>query len=175
MVPTKNFKELSFLVYGLGLSGKSVINYFKKNKIKNFEVWDDKNKNLHKKIRSLNLKKSLKKVDYIILSPGVSLQKSKYKEILNKYKKKIITDIDLVFMAKNDFKTITYEIPCSMQDNPGEFANMIKTLETAFEMQRSLLELAKNIKADPNKINPYQITELGKQWYEQFNQFEERS
>ncbi len=106
MVPTKNFKELSFLVYGLGLSGKSVINYFKKNKIKNFEVWDDKNKNLHKKIRSLNLKKSLKKVDYIILSPGVSLQKSKYKEILNKYKKKIITDIDLVFMAKNDFKTI---------------------------------------------------------------------
>lgn len=106
MVPTKNLKELSFLVYGLGLSGKSVVNYFKKNKIKNFEVWDDKNKNLYKKARSQNLKKSLKKADYIILSPGVSLQKSKYKKVLNKYKKKIITDIDLVFMMKNDYKTI---------------------------------------------------------------------
>ena len=106
MVSTKNFKELSFLVYGLGLSGKSVINYFKKNKIKNFEVWDDKNKNLYKKLRSQNLKKSLKNVDYIILSPGISLQKSKYEKLLNKYKKKIIIDIDLIFMMKNNFKTI---------------------------------------------------------------------
>ena len=34
-------KELSFLVYGLGISGKSVIRYFKKNGIKKFEIWDD--------------------------------------------------------------------------------------------------------------------------------------
>ena len=30
------FKELSFLVYGLGLSGRSVINFFKKKKLSNF-------------------------------------------------------------------------------------------------------------------------------------------
>ena len=34
-------KELSFLVYGLGLSGISVVKFFKKNKIKNFKIWDD--------------------------------------------------------------------------------------------------------------------------------------
>ena len=32
--------ELSFLIYGLGLTGKSVVNFFKKNNIKNFQVWD---------------------------------------------------------------------------------------------------------------------------------------
>ena len=37
-------KELSFLVYGLGISGKSVIRYFKKNGIKKFEIWDDDKK-----------------------------------------------------------------------------------------------------------------------------------
>ena len=41
-------KELSFLVYGLGLSGQSVIKFFRKNKIKNFKVWDDNQKNLFK-------------------------------------------------------------------------------------------------------------------------------
>ena len=33
MVPIKKIRELSFLVYGLGLTGKSVINFFKKNNI----------------------------------------------------------------------------------------------------------------------------------------------
>ena len=37
-------KELSFLVYGLGLTGLSVVKFFKKKKIKNFKVWDDKKK-----------------------------------------------------------------------------------------------------------------------------------
>ena len=31
----------SFAVYGLGLTGLSVINHFKKNSIKDFCVWDD--------------------------------------------------------------------------------------------------------------------------------------
>ena len=36
-----NLKRLSFLVYGLGLTGKSVVNFFRKNKFKNYYVWDD--------------------------------------------------------------------------------------------------------------------------------------
>ena len=44
MVQSSKLKELSFLVYGLGLSGRSVINFFKKNSIKNFKVWDDNKK-----------------------------------------------------------------------------------------------------------------------------------
>ena len=37
MLEISKLKELSFLVYGLGLSGRSVVNFFKKNKIKNLK------------------------------------------------------------------------------------------------------------------------------------------
>ena len=70
-------RELSFLVYGLGLSGCSVIKFFKKNKIKNFKVWDDKKKNLLKNHRTKNLKQTLKQIDYIVLAPGINLEKNK--------------------------------------------------------------------------------------------------
>ena len=103
MFKTSKLKELSFLVYGLGLSGLSVIRYFKKNKFKNFKVWDDKKKRLFKNYRPKNLDKSLSQVDYIILSPGVSLIKNKR---LNKFKKKIITDIDLFFLKNDKSKSI---------------------------------------------------------------------
>jgi UDP-N-acetylmuramoylalanine-D-glutamate ligase len=44
MYQIPKLKELSFLVYGLGLSGVSVIKFFKKNNIKKFKIWDDKKK-----------------------------------------------------------------------------------------------------------------------------------
>ena len=72
-----NYKlnRLSFLVYGLGLTGQSVVKFFERNKIKNYTVWDDSNKKLFKNKRTNNLKKDLEEVDYIILSPGISLKK----------------------------------------------------------------------------------------------------
>ena len=48
-----SLKEQSFLVYGLGSSGQSVVNFFKKNKFKNFKIWDDKQK---KYIKIIELK-----------------------------------------------------------------------------------------------------------------------
>ena len=98
MVQYCKLKELSFLVYGLGLSGRSVINFFKRNGIKKFKVWDDNKKNEYKKYRPKNLIHTFNQVDYIILSPGISLLKNKK---LKKFKKKIITDIDLF---SNEFK-----------------------------------------------------------------------
>ena len=98
--------ELSFLVYGLGSTGKSVVNFFKKNKIKNYHVWDEKNKDLFRRKRSLNLNKNFKKVDYIVLSPGISLKKARNKKQLIKYKKKIITDIDLLYLSQKFKKSI---------------------------------------------------------------------
>tara|TARA_Y100001958_G_C20790468_1_gene258166 strand:- start:241 stop:507 length:267 start_codon:yes stop_codon:yes gene_type:complete len=88
MISKKNLKYFSFLIYGLGLTGKSVVNFFIKNNIKNFKVWDDKNKDLFRNKRTSNLLKTLKDVDYVILSPGVSLRNSKNKDSLIKYKKK---------------------------------------------------------------------------------------
>ncbi len=106
MITLNNLKKLSFLVYGLGSTGKSVINFFNKNKIKNYKVWDDKNLKLYKKKRPSNLNKALEEASYIVLSPGVSVKKSKYRRSLIKYKEKIITDIDLIFLLKNFFKSI---------------------------------------------------------------------
>ena len=94
MLQIPKLKEMSFLVYGLGISGKSVVKFFKKNKIKKFKIWDDNQKKLIKKYRSNDLKQNLRDVDYIVLSPGISLIKNKN---LRKYKSKIITDIDLFF------------------------------------------------------------------------------
>ena len=85
MFQNPKFKELSFLIYGLGLSGRSVVKFFKKKKINKFEVWDDKEKKLFKNKRTKNLNKSLNQVDYIVLAPGISLIKNKR---LQKYKKK---------------------------------------------------------------------------------------
>ena len=53
MLQISKLKELSFLVYGLGKSGRSVIKFFKKNKIKNFKVWDDNQK---KYLKNIDLK-----------------------------------------------------------------------------------------------------------------------
>ena len=106
MISPKNFKKLSFLVYGLGSTGHSVINFLRKNNIKNYKVWDDNNRDFYRKFRPKNLKKALLETNYIVLSPGVSLKKSKKRKLLNQHKKKIITDIDLIFLLKKFFKSI---------------------------------------------------------------------
>ena len=106
MISKKNLKNLSFLIYGLGLTGQSVVNFFVKNNVRNFKVWDDHNKDLYKSKRTSNLVKSLHTVDYIILSPGISLTKSKNKNNLIKFQKKIITDLDLFFLVRKFSKSI---------------------------------------------------------------------
>jgi UDP-N-acetylmuramoylalanine--D-glutamate ligase len=103
MFPMSNIKELSFLVYGLGLSGQSVVKFFKKKNIKNYKVWDDNQKILFKNNRAKNLKETLNNVDYIILSPGISLNNNKD---LIKFEKKIITDIDFFYLINKNFKSI---------------------------------------------------------------------
>ena len=100
MVQNTRLKEQLFLIYGLGLSGQSVVKFFKKNNFKYFKVWDDKQKKKFKSLRAKNLKKTLNQVDYIILSPGISLHKNK---VLSKFKKKIITDLDLFFLSNRRF------------------------------------------------------------------------
>jgi len=106
MVSYSKFIDQSFLIYGLGLSGQSVVKFFKKNNIKNYQVWDDNNKSLFKTKRVSNLNNTLNKVDYIVLSPGISLNDLKNKNKLIKFKKKIITDIDLLYLLNKNFKSI---------------------------------------------------------------------
>ena len=90
MYKLPKLKELSFLVYGLGLSGRSVVNFLKKKKIKDLKVWDDKKKNLFKKYRTQNLSKTLNQVNYIILAPGVSLFKKIFANLKKNYRHRFI-------------------------------------------------------------------------------------
>tara|TARA_B100000700_G_C15044824_1_gene857333 strand:- start:364 stop:1680 length:1317 start_codon:yes stop_codon:yes gene_type:complete len=105
-----NLKQKSFAIYGLGTTGKSVINFFKKKKLKNYFIWDDNIKmrniwNLNSNKRSFFFKK-INTVDYIIMSPGININKLKNKNIIIKNKNKIITDLDIFYMFKPDSKSI---------------------------------------------------------------------
>ena len=103
-----NLKEFYFLVYGLGASAISVIKYFKKKNFINYFTWDD-NPKFKKKFKSKNtsnINKTFKEVDYIVLSPGISIKNSKHKKKLLKFKKKIITDIDLLYLSSPSIKSI---------------------------------------------------------------------
>ena len=98
-----NFKNRSFLIYGYGKTGQAAYNYLKKkNKVL---VYDDK-----KKIKKLII--SLKKIhltefDYIVLSPGIDINKCKLKNYLKKNRKKIITDLDIFYLNNPNNLKIT--------------------------------------------------------------------
>jgi UDP-N-acetylmuramoylalanine--D-glutamate ligase len=98
-------KDSSYAVYGLGLSGYSALNFLKKKNVRKIYTWDDKkNKNNKKKFNLF--KKALDVVDYIVISPGINIQKTKLKLTLSRNKKKIITDLDLFYMQKISVKSI---------------------------------------------------------------------
>jgi len=98
-------KDSSFAVYGLGLSGNSTFRFLKKKKAKKIYTWDDKIiKNNKKKFDQF--KKVLDEVDYIVISPGINIKKTKIKLQLFKNKKKLITDLDLFYMQKIPVKSI---------------------------------------------------------------------
>ena len=91
-----NFKKKNFAVYGLGKTGKSAINFLKKNKANDIYKWDDYSEKFDKKLKN-NFQTNLNIADYIIVSPGINIYKSQFKKLLIKNKKKIITDLDLFF------------------------------------------------------------------------------
>ena len=100
-----NFKDKSFVVYGLGLTGRSVVNFLKKNKAYKICIWDDYLIKSNQKLKN-QFKVNLNIVDYIVISPGINLHRSKFKKLLLKNKKKIITDLDLFFLKNNVKKSI---------------------------------------------------------------------
>ena len=100
-----NFRDKSFAVYGLGLTGRSTINFLKKNRAKIVFSWDDYINKSNFKFKN-KFKTNLNLVDFIVVSPGINIKKSKFKKLLLKNKKKIITDLDLFFLKNNVKKSI---------------------------------------------------------------------
>ena len=104
-----DLKNLSFAVYGLGKTGRSVVNFLKKKKAKNLFAWDDNKKNRFNKKEKINeyfFSKILDTSKFIIISPGINIYKSCFRKKLIKNYNKIITDIDLFYLTKDLQKTI---------------------------------------------------------------------
>jgi len=107
----KIFHKKKFLIYGLGKTGISGYQYLKKNN--QISLYDD-NKNIFikKNLKKLLLDKNKirkNKFDYILISPGININKCNLKNYLKNNKKKIITDLDIFYSyhSKNKIITIT--------------------------------------------------------------------
>ena len=98
----------NFFVYGIGVSGSSVIKFLRNYK-HTFKAYDDDNniiKLLEKKeiCKKEDLLKILEEVSYICISPSISIRNH---PILLKFKHKIILDLDILgSLIENNVKTI---------------------------------------------------------------------
>ncbi len=97
-------KSKKILIYGFGKTGESCFNFL--NKYNEILVYDDNHKAIPKKIKKryyLNINKiNFFFFDYIVISPGININKCNLKLFLLKNKSKIITDLDLFYF--NNFK-----------------------------------------------------------------------
>ena len=107
-----NLSKKSFAIYGLGKTGKSVINYFDRKGFENWGAWDDNAKkkdfwgSIKKKEGERLFSKHLDSAEFIVVSPGISLNKASLKKKLIENKEKIITDLDLFYLFNPKIKTI---------------------------------------------------------------------
>ena len=110
MLNNKNlFFKKKILIYGLGKSGISVFKFLNKNN--KLYLYDDKinhlkNKGINKNfIKYEEIKKE--KIEYIIISPGIDINKCQLRNFLKKNPKKIFTDLDIFFSQNSQNKNIT--------------------------------------------------------------------
>ena len=105
------FYRKKILVYGLGKSGLSTFKFLKKeNEIYLFDDKKEINKNKEIKKNLINHKKLLKNnFDFIIISPGIDINKCSLRRFLKENFQKVYTDLDIFFSsyAKNKKITIT--------------------------------------------------------------------
>ena len=119
----------SFCLYGLGVTGKSVINYFdRKNLAITYSAWDDdlSKRNLFGYHEAegegkRSFSQDIDTADFIIVSPGINLKKSKLKRKLIENKHKIITDLDLFYLFNPKIKTIVIIEASSFQLSYSKF------------------------------------------------------
>ena len=94
------FYKKKILIYGLGKSGLSTFKFLKKDN--EIITYDDKIKFNNKKIKKI-------KFDYIIISPGIDINKCTLSKFLKNNSKKIHTDLDIFYnhYKKNNKITVT--------------------------------------------------------------------
>ena len=103
------FLNKNILIYGLGKSGLSAFNFLKnKNNVYLYDDFKIINKSKIKKNLISYKNISTLKIDYIILSPGIDINKCKLSKFLKKNRNKIYSDLDVFYACyKNNCITIT--------------------------------------------------------------------
>ena len=97
-----NLKK-NFLIYGYGISGKSVEKYFI-NKNCNYNIYDDHKILSHKKVISKkHLLNKINEYDYFVVSPSIKIEKSHF---LYEHKNKILIDLDFLSLEISSQKII---------------------------------------------------------------------
>ena len=92
-----------FLIYGYGVSGKSIEKYLK-NRNCNYNIYDDFKKIVNKKtINKDYLSNYINQYDYFIVSPSIKIKKY---HLLYKYKNKILIDLDFLSLELSKQKII---------------------------------------------------------------------
>jgi UDP-N-acetylmuramoylalanine--D-glutamate ligase len=92
------FYKKKILIYGLGKSGLSVLKFLKKDN--EITTYDDK-------IKVDNKKVTKKKYDYIVISPGIDINKCSLSNFLKDNYKKIYTDLDIFYNHHKENNKIT--------------------------------------------------------------------
>ena len=97
-----NLKK-NFLIYGYGISGKSVEKYFI-NKNCNYNIYDDHKILSHKKVISKkHLLNKINEFGYFVVSPSTKIEKSHF---LYEHKSKILIDLDFLSLEISSQKII---------------------------------------------------------------------
>ena len=92
------YYKKKILIYGLGKTGLSVLKFLKKDN--QITTHDDKIKVDNKKITKI-------KFDYIIISPGIDINKCNLSKFLKNNSKKIHTDLDIFYNNHKENNKIT--------------------------------------------------------------------
>ena len=97
-----NLKK-NFLIYGYGISGRSIEKYLR-NKNCHYNIYDDFKKIRHKKIITKKyLVNKINQYSYFIVSPSIKIEKSHF---LYKYKNKILIDLDFLSLEVSSQRII---------------------------------------------------------------------
>ncbi len=195
MILSKNLSKKIFAIYGLGVTGASVIKLLKRSKVKKYYLWDDNLFTRRKfgiRENKIFFKRKLDIVDYIVMSPGINIKKTNIKKILKKNKKKIITDIDLFYMTTNVPKSIVVtgtngksttckilehvlqknKIKARLGGNIGKpILNFNSQKKIIFIIEASSYQLSYSKFIKPNYAIVLNITKDHQDWHENMNNY----
>ena len=92
-----------FLIYGYGVSGKSVEKYLINNNC-NFNIYDDFKKIINKRVISKKyLENKINQYSYFVVSPSIKIEKNHF---LYKRKNKILIDLDFLSLEISSQKIL---------------------------------------------------------------------